>query len=85
MFHSLGRYILLLRLSFRKPEKFSVYWAEVMREMVSQGIGSLGIICYYFGIYWRGGYHTGSFPINQPACAAKYCRQYFPRFDHPGV
>lgn len=45
MFHSLGRYILLLRLSFRKPEKFNVYWAEVMREMVSIGIGSLGIIC----------------------------------------
>ncbi|HWD88074.1 MAG TPA: ABC transporter permease [Mucilaginibacter sp.] len=44
MFHVLGRYILLMRLSFRKPEKFSVYWAEVMREMVSQGIGSLGII-----------------------------------------
>src|ERR1700748_2079885 len=45
MFHNLGRYILLLRLSFRKPEKFSVYWGEVMREMVSVGIGSLGIIC----------------------------------------
>ena len=45
MFHTLGRYLLLLRLSFRKPEKFSVYWAEMMREMVSQGIGSLGIIC----------------------------------------
>jgi phospholipid/cholesterol/gamma-HCH transport system permease protein len=44
MFHSFGKYILLLRLSFRKPEKFSVYWAEVMREMVSVGIGSLGII-----------------------------------------
>src|SRR6201996_7221501 len=44
MFTSLGRYILLLRLSFRKPEKFSVYWAEIMREMVSQGIGSLGIV-----------------------------------------
>jgi phospholipid/cholesterol/gamma-HCH transport system permease protein len=44
MFHSLGRYILLLRLSFRKPEKFSVYWVEVMREMVFVGIGSLGII-----------------------------------------
>ena len=44
MFTSFGRYILLLRLSFRKPEKFSVYWAEVMREMVSVGIGSLGII-----------------------------------------
>jgi phospholipid/cholesterol/gamma-HCH transport system permease protein len=45
MFYSFGRYLLLLRLSFRKPEKFSVYWAEIMREMVSQGIGSLGIIC----------------------------------------
>jgi phospholipid/cholesterol/gamma-HCH transport system permease protein len=44
MFTSLGRYILLLRLSFKKPEKFSVYWNEVMREMVSMGLGSLGII-----------------------------------------
>ncbi len=44
MFYSLGRYILLLRLSFRRPEKFTVYWSEVMREMVSMGIGSLGII-----------------------------------------
>ncbi|MDN3549694.1 MlaE family ABC transporter permease [Mucilaginibacter aquaedulcis] len=44
MFQSLGKYILLLRLSFRKPEKFSVYWSEVMREMVSVGVGSLGII-----------------------------------------
>jgi phospholipid/cholesterol/gamma-HCH transport system permease protein len=44
MFQSLGRYILLLRLSFRKPEKFSVYWTGIMREMVSQGIGSLGIV-----------------------------------------
>src|ERR1700743_1394370 len=45
MFHSLGRYRIILRLRFRKPEKFSVYWAEVMREMNSQGVGSLGIIC----------------------------------------
>ncbi len=36
--------MVLLRLSFRRPEKFKVYWAEVMREMVSVGIGSLGII-----------------------------------------
>ena len=45
MFYSFGRYILLLKLSFKKPEKFSVYWTEVMREMVSVGVGSLGIIC----------------------------------------
>ncbi|MFD1258782.1 MlaE family ABC transporter permease [Mucilaginibacter terrae] len=44
MFQTLGRYLLLIRLSFRKPEKFSVYWAEVMREMVSIGVGSMGII-----------------------------------------
>jgi phospholipid/cholesterol/gamma-HCH transport system permease protein len=44
MFYSFGRYLLLLRLSFRRPEKFNVYWTEVMREMVSVGIGSLGII-----------------------------------------
>lgn len=44
MFTSFGRYLLLLRLSFKKPEKFSVYWNEIMREMVSIGIGSLGII-----------------------------------------
>lgn len=44
MFYHFGRYLLLLRLSFRRPEKFKVYWSEVMREMVSQGIGSLGII-----------------------------------------
>jgi phospholipid/cholesterol/gamma-HCH transport system permease protein len=44
MFQSLGKYILLLQLSFKKPEKFSVYWREVMLEMVSVGIGSLGII-----------------------------------------
>jgi phospholipid/cholesterol/gamma-HCH transport system permease protein len=44
MFTALGKYILLLRLSFKKPEKFSVYWNEVIREMVSIGIGSLGII-----------------------------------------
>ena len=44
MFQSLGRYILLLTLSFKRPEKFKVYWNEVMREMVSVGVGSLGII-----------------------------------------
>jgi phospholipid/cholesterol/gamma-HCH transport system permease protein len=44
MLYSLGRYILLLRLSFKKPEKFSVYRKEVMREMVSIGLGSLGIV-----------------------------------------
>lgn len=45
IFHHLGKYILLLQASFKKPEKFKVYWSEIMREMVSIGIGSLGIVC----------------------------------------
>ncbi|MCJ8209465.1 ABC transporter permease [Mucilaginibacter sp. RS28] len=44
MFYHFGRYLLLIRLSFKRPENFKVYWDEVMREMVSIGIGSLGII-----------------------------------------
>lgn len=40
----LGKYILLLRLSFKRPEKWKVYWSEIIREMVSIGIGSLGIV-----------------------------------------
>lgn len=44
MFYSFGKYLLLLRLSFRRPEKFKVYWNELMLEMSSIGIGSIGII-----------------------------------------
>lgn len=44
MFYSFGRYLLLIITAFKRPEKFRVYWREVMREMVSIGIGSLGII-----------------------------------------
>jgi phospholipid/cholesterol/gamma-HCH transport system permease protein len=40
----LGKYILLLKLSFKRPEKWKVYWAEITREMVSIGLGSLGIV-----------------------------------------
>lgn len=44
LFH-LGRYVLLLRSVFVKPEKLKVYRLEIFREMVSIGIGSLGIVC----------------------------------------
>ena len=43
--YHLGRYMLLLKALFVKPEKFSVYWNEITREMMSTGIGSLGIVC----------------------------------------
>lgn len=43
LFH-LGRYILLLKSVFSRPEKGSVYWKETFREMNVMGIGSLGIV-----------------------------------------
>jgi len=44
IFHHFGKYILLLKAVFRKPEKFSIYKVEIFREMVDIGLGSLGII-----------------------------------------
>ncbi len=44
MFYHFGRYILLIKSVFRKPEKFSIYRTEIFKEMVDIGLGSLGII-----------------------------------------
>lgn len=44
IFHSLGKYILLLKAAFRKPEKWNIYRGEIIKEMASIGVGSLGII-----------------------------------------
>ncbi|MDO8994355.1 MAG: ABC transporter permease, partial [Daejeonella sp.] len=44
IFHPLGKYILLLKAVFRRPEKWNIYRKEIFHEMVSIGVGSLGII-----------------------------------------
>ncbi|MXV50830.1 ABC transporter permease [Pedobacter sp. HMF7647] len=44
MFYSIGRYILLLKAVFKKPEKFNIYFKEVMFQMNYIGMGSLGLI-----------------------------------------
>lgn len=44
IFQPLGKYILLLKAVFRKPEKWNIYRKEIFREMDSIGVGSLGII-----------------------------------------
>lgn len=44
IFHPLGKYILLLKAAFRRPEKWNIYRKEILNEMVSIGVGSLGII-----------------------------------------
>ena len=43
-FYHLGRYILMIKMVFVKPEKFSMYWKELLRQMTQIGVGSLGII-----------------------------------------
>lgn len=43
-FYHFGRYLLLLRQMFRRPENVRMYWDELFRQMVSIGVGSLGIV-----------------------------------------
>jgi phospholipid/cholesterol/gamma-HCH transport system permease protein len=43
-FTHLGRYILMLRGMFTKPENHKMYWKELMHQCNDIGIGSLGIV-----------------------------------------
>lgn len=43
-FTHLGRYILMLKSMFHKPENFKMYWKEFMHQCVEIGIGSLPIV-----------------------------------------
>jgi phospholipid/cholesterol/gamma-HCH transport system permease protein len=43
-FTELGRYLLMLKGMFSKPENFRVYWKEFMHQCAELGIGSLGIV-----------------------------------------
>jgi phospholipid/cholesterol/gamma-HCH transport system permease protein len=40
----MGRYVLLLKKIFSKPEKLVIYYRQTMREFVSLGLTSIGII-----------------------------------------
>ncbi len=44
MFHSLGKYVLWLLKVFSKPEKFSMYYKETVRQIDEIGLGSLNIV-----------------------------------------
>lgn len=43
-FTHLGRYLLMLKGMFSKPENWKLYWKELMHQCVEIGIGSLGIV-----------------------------------------
>lgn len=40
-----GRYLVMMRQALKRPEKFSMYWKETMRQMNDIGVGSLIIVC----------------------------------------
>jgi len=44
IFTELGRYLLMLKSMFSKPENMKVYWKEFMHQCSEIGIGSLGIV-----------------------------------------
>ena len=44
IFFHFGRYFILIRRTFAKPEKASIYWQRILDEIISLGIGSLGIV-----------------------------------------
>src|SRR6195952_5501001 len=44
LFTEIGRFLLLLKGMFSKPENYKVYWKEFMHQCSDIGIGSLGIV-----------------------------------------
>jgi phospholipid/cholesterol/gamma-HCH transport system permease protein len=44
VFSHFGRYLLMLKGMFTKPENLRMYWKEFMHQCVDIGIGSLGIV-----------------------------------------
>ena len=44
IFFYFGEYLLLLKKVFKRPEKWRIYWREILHEMNEIGVGSLGLI-----------------------------------------
>ncbi|MEP7251376.1 MAG: ABC transporter permease [Ginsengibacter sp.] len=44
LFSTIGKYLLMLKGMFTKPENFKMYWKELMHQSVEIGIGSLWIV-----------------------------------------
>ncbi|MDQ2862330.1 MAG: ABC transporter permease [Bacteroidota bacterium] len=44
LFSTIGRYLLMIKGMFTKPENFKMYWKELMHQSVEIGMGSLGIV-----------------------------------------
>src|ERR1043165_7518393 len=44
LFTEFGRYLLMIKGMFSKPENWKMYWKELMHQCNEIGIGSLGIV-----------------------------------------
>lgn len=44
LLYHIGRYLMLIRQAFARPENVNMYWKETLRQMESIGIGSLVIV-----------------------------------------
>ncbi len=44
LFPSVGKYLIMLKGMFHRPENFRMYWREFMHQSVEIGYGSLGIV-----------------------------------------
>ena len=44
LFTEIGRYLIMLKGMFSKPENWKMYWKEFMQQCAEIGIGSLGIV-----------------------------------------
>src|SRR5690606_28010777 len=44
IFYNTGRYFMLMARSFRRPQKYSMFWRQLIKEIDSIGLGSLGIV-----------------------------------------
>ncbi|MFH1320002.1 MAG: ABC transporter permease [Bacteroidota bacterium] len=44
LLYHFGRYYLLIKRVFSKPEKVTIYWKQIIKEIDSLGINSLGIV-----------------------------------------
>lgn len=43
LLHHFGKYVLLMKRAFGRPEKYTIYYRQIITEINSLGIGSLGI------------------------------------------
>ena len=43
-FYHIGRYFVLMRQAFSKPEKYSIYFFQIIKEINNLGISSIGIV-----------------------------------------